>query len=98
MPSLVTTDASSSAKQNRSVEPLWTLRRAGQSVRAELRRTEQGWEVYLFSRIQWFAAHRVASRELALRFADEIYDGLLAEGWVLASKAIHASWGSSKNV
>jgi hypothetical protein len=54
--------------------------------------------VYLFSDIQWFAAHRVASRELALRFTDEIYDGLIGEGWVLASRAIHASWGNSKNV
>jgi len=99
MPSLVTTDnASSPGRPVESVEPLWTLTRDGRSVRAGLCQTERGWEVYLFSDVQWFAAHRVPSRELALRFTDEVYDGLIAEGWVLASKAIHASWGSSKNV
>jgi len=94
----MTEDASSPTQRSQSVDPLWILTRDGRSVRAGLCRTDRGWEVYLFSDVQWFAAHRVQSRELALRFTDEIYDGLIAEGWVLASKAIHASWGSSKNV
>jgi len=99
MPSLVTTDnASIPTKQVESVEPLWTLRQDGRSLRAELCRTKQGWEVYLLSDTQLFAAHRLASRGLALVWADSIYDGLVAEGWVLASKSIHAPWGHSKNV
>src|SRR5215813_7101735 len=67
MPSLVTTDnASIPTKQVESVEPLWTLRQDGRSLRAELCRTKQGWEVYLLSDTQLFAAHRLASRGLGL--------------------------------
>ena len=75
-------DSSFSMHQLESVEPLWTLRRDGQSVRAELCRTDRDWEVYLFSDTQWFAAHRLRSHGLALVWADSIYDGLVAEGWV----------------
>jgi len=97
MLSAVTNDASPSMNSG-SVEPLWILRHDGRSLRAELCRSDQAWEVYLFSDKQRFAAHRLGSRELALLWAAAIYDGLIAEGWVLASKAIHAPWGHLKSV
>jgi len=75
-----------------SAEPLWTVRRDGQSVRAELRQQEGAWEVRLLSDGQGFAAHTLGSRELALVWADGIYDGLVADGWMPGSRSIHASW------
>jgi len=80
------------------VESLWVVRRDDRSVRAEMRRNGAGWEVRLFSDQQWFAAHRVGFREQALLWADRIYDGLVAEGWVLASKSIYAPWGAPTSV
>jgi len=75
-----------------SVETLWIVRRDGRSAHVEMCRNGESWEVRLFSDRHWFAAHRVRSRELALAFTDMIYDGLVAEGWVPESKAIHAPW------
>ena len=80
-----------------SVEPLWTVRRDDRSVRAELCRTDRGWVVRLFSDQQWFAAHSLEVREQALVWADGIYDSLVADGWVLASKATHGGWATSTN-
>jgi hypothetical protein len=81
-----------------SAEPLWALRRDHRSVRAELRRQEGAWEVRLFSDGQWFAAHTLGSRELALVWADGIYDGLVADGWIPGSRSIHAPWGALRNM
>ena len=75
-----------------SAEPLWTVRRDGRSVRAELRRQVGAWEVRLLSDGHWFASHTLGSRELALMWADGIYDGLVAVGWMPGSRSIHASW------
>jgi len=88
-------DSSSSIDPSGSVEPLWTIRQEGRSLQAELRR---GWEVYLLSDKLMFTAHRLGSRGLALVWADSIYDGLVAEGWMPGSRSVHASWGESKNV
>jgi hypothetical protein len=63
-------------------------------VRAELWRNEGSWEVRLFSDRQWFAARRVGSRDLALVWADAIYDGLVGDGWIPGAKSIHAALGS----
>lgn len=75
-----------------SVEPLWTVRRGGRSVRAQLCPNEGAWDVRLFSDGHVFAAHTHTSRELALVWADAIYDSFVAEGWVAGAKAVHASW------
>jgi len=91
-------DSSLTHRPGAPIEPLWTVRRNGRSVRADMCRTERGWEVYLFSERQWFARHRLGSRGLALAWADSIYDDLVAEGWVPGSKSIHLSWGAAKNV
>jgi len=91
-------DSSSSIDPSGSVEPLWTIRQEGRSLQAELRRTDRGWEVYLLSDKLMFTAHRLGSRGLALVWADSIYDGLVAEGWMPGSRSVHASWGESKNV
>jgi hypothetical protein len=93
-------DSSPPMNPSGSVEPLWTLRRDGQSLRAELCRTDQdrGWEVYLFNDKQRIAGHRLGSRGLALAWADSIFDGLVAEGWVPESRSIQASWGHSEEV
>ena len=78
-------DSSPSKRPVESIEPLWILRQAGRSLRAELCPAEQGWEVYLFSDTQLFAAHSLVSRGLALAWAESIYDGLVAQGWVPGS-------------
>jgi len=78
-------DAPPSKGPVESIEPLWTLRQDGRSLRAELCLTEQGWEVYLFSDTQLFAAHRLVSRGLALVWAESICIGLVAQGWVRGS-------------
>jgi len=81
-----------------SFETVWTVRRGDQLVRAELYRSDGSWDVRLFSDRQLFAALMLGSRGLALVWADSIFDGVVAEGWMPGSQSIHSSWGEPKNV
>jgi hypothetical protein len=65
-----------------SAEQLWAISKGERSVTAELREYGRGCEVRLFSDGRCFAAHALASREVAVRYASVIHTDLIARGWV----------------
>ena len=65
-----------------SAEQLWAINKGDRSVTAELREYGRGCEVRLFSDGRCFAAHALASREVAVRYASVIQTDLIARGWV----------------
>ena len=68
-----------------SAEQLWAITKGDRSVTAELREYGRGCEVRLFSDGCCFAAHALASREVAVRYASVIQRDLIARGWVMAA-------------
>ena len=70
------------ARKPRPAEPLWSVRKAGRQIDAELLgQGEYGWEFRLLDRGEFYAGRRFDLRAQAVAHGEEIRRELEADGW-----------------
>lgn len=70
------------APKPRPAEPLWSMRKDGRQIDAELRgHGEYGWELQLLRECEFYAGRRFDLRAQAIAYGDEIRRDLASQGW-----------------
>jgi hypothetical protein len=73
------------ARQSRPAEPLWSMRKDGHQLDAQLRgHGEYGWEVQFLNDGEFYAGRRFNRHAQAVAHGDEIRRDLERKGWLSA--------------